>query len=407
MRRQLNVRLLIVALIAGVIAAAADLALYYFLVDVMSARILIPVLVAVFAVILCGAITVYMLIFKESDDDIWFLNGRGMLCIALAICLLVTFFATMLMEWIYDSDVVANRGTSSYIFLQDESGSMDWNDPSLRRYQAIETLMGSGHSNAPYAVYAFDDHCELIRPMGNASQGALQRPTGEWGGGTYLKNAFDVVLADIQSGKLQVGNAPHLIVLTDGEEIHDMDNTLPIDLQTRMKKLGIRVSTIGLAQVDEALLRNIASSTGGSFVMVSDAAELQQGFSTVAMTNKQQNLLSQRLGGTLDAILRILFLVLIGALIGCMKGIACGDEFLLNLLITTGGALIGAVVMEVGLALGLPVLVAQAIYWLLMCVIIHHTKEKIHQISKGDEQMRNSLLTHGSGSPSRSSVQWP
>ena len=111
--------------------------------------------------------------------------------------------------------------------------------------------------------------------------------------------ALDTVVADVETGLLNdgtgigVGLAAALnmlrdstavsrivILLTDGE--HNARSITPLDAADLAKALGVRVYTIGVidtgplarAQVDEALLRNIADSTGGRYFSADNSRSL-------------------------------------------------------------------------------------------------------------------------------------
>ena len=410
---KLNVKLLIASIVAGLVAGIAAVALYQKLEGTMSNRILIPLLFVAFAVILCATVSIWMACFGKGEEAFWFLEGRMMLTIGLVCGLVVLFFSSMLLEWLYDTDFQDQPPSTSYIFVLDESGSMGGNDPSLKRYSAVQDMMDNMAGDLPYAVYMFADSCKQIRPMGDVAQGTVSRPAdAEYTVGvtTYIRNALETVLKDIQNGRLVTGGAPHVILLTDG---YANDMTAYSD-QTVLRKLvneGARVSTVGLGMVDNDLMQWIADKTGGAFLMVDDAADLAQGFTDVATMNSYNNLLSFRTGvrtSVLYLVLRVLFLLVLGAVVGCLKGIACGQDFLLILLVTVAGALLGAVVMEVCHYFGSQEFIPQLIYWILLSATPGQEKLPTYRTSRGSMQIQSSVVTHaGKGaSSSRGRIEW-
>lgn len=405
-----NVKLLIFSIIAGVVAAVVDVLLYRGLVDTMSARVLIPLLFAIFAVIVGATVSVYMAFFGEGAEGVLFLDGRTMLIIGTACVLVLLFFASMLLEWIYDSEHTRTQASTSYIFVLDESGSMYGSDPNLERYSAVQTVMDNMSDDTLYAVYMFSNECVQIRPMADATGGTLVRPDDAdttMMGSTYMRDALETVLDDIKSGKLNAGQAPHVILLTDGYA-SDMSTLTGQAVLRAMKKENIRVSTVGLGQVDRTLMQKIANATGGSFVMVNNAADLAQGFTNVAVVDTQRDLLSDRPGtGALYFFLRVLFLVVLGALMGCLKGIACGDDFVLNLLVTVGAALVGALLMELLLSFAVPAIIPQIIFWILMSITLNRIPLPSYTTSHGSMQVQSPFVTHSGGSSaSGSKIQW-
>lgn len=410
---KLNVKLLIASIVAGVVAAIGAAWLYNSLESTMSNRILIPLLFVAFAVILCGTISVWMACFGKGDEAFWFLEGRMMLTIGLICGLVVLFFSSMLLEWLYDTDFRDQAPSTSYIFVLDESGSMGGNDPSYKRYSAVQDVMDNMTEDLPYAVYMFADDCKQIRPMGNTSEGPVHRPSDAnyaIGVTTYIQNALKTVLADIQSGKLETGGAPHVILLTDGYA-NDMSAYSDQTVLRELANEGARVSTVGLGMVDHDLMQWIADKTGGAFLMVDDATDLAQGFADVATMNSHNNLLSFRTGvrtGVLYLVLRVLFLLVLGAVVGCLKGIACGQDFLLILLVTMAGALVGAVLMEVCHYFGSQEFIPQLIYWILLSVTPGQEPLPTYRSSHGSMQIQSSVVTHAGKNPAanRGRIEW-
>lgn len=410
---RLNIQLFIVSVVAGVIATIVDVLMYHVLGEVMSPRILIPLLVIIFSLILCAAVSVYMAFFGNGEEMCFMLDGRVMLTIGLVCGVVLLFFVSMLLEWIYDSDSKTVPQSTSYIFILDESGSMSGNDPQFERYDAVQTVMDEMTTDCPYAVYIFSNDCVLIRPMSNSEGGQVSRPfdaDSTMMGGTYLRNALETVLADIQSGKLAAGDAHHVILLTDGYA-SDMSIFHGQKVLRTMESEGIRVSTVGLGAVDKYLMQRIANKTGGTFLMVENATDLAQSFANVTKVNSQRNLLSVRSGVNSDAlyfILRILFLVIIGAILGCLKAMACGDDCFLVFLVSVAAALVGALVIEVGLLAGLPEFLPQIVFWVLLSLTPNRIPLPTYRHSSGSVQVQSSYATHSSGgNPSvPEQIQW-
>lgn len=408
----IDIKLLIATLIAGIVGAFIDVMLYKAMLDTVSQPFLIALLVLIFAIIICVTISVVMAISGNGSDSFFFLEGRVALSIALAVCLVLVFFLSMLLEWIYDTDRQVQVSDTSYVFILDESGSMDSNDPSLERYSAVSTVMNTMPDTFPYAVYMFSNECVQIRPMADASAGPLVRPADAdetMMGSTYILNALEVVYEDIKNGSLNAGNHPHVILLTDGCA-SDMTIFTDTSILRQMNRANIRVSTVGLGIVDEYLMEKIAKKTGGTFLTVSDASQLASGFTSVATVHSQRDLLSVRNMVSSDflyLLLRILFLTLIGGAISCMKAIACGDDIMRVLLVGLVGAFVGALIVEIGLLLGIPEAVVQFIYWMLLSVTVRSLPKRTYRYSSGSMQMQSPFVSHNSGSGSSGGkIKW-
>lgn len=381
---KLDLKVLIATAVAGLVAFFIDQALYAALVDALPRPVLIAILVVVLAAICCIVISVMVSITDGTQDEFLFLDSRAMICVGLVVCLLIMFPATMLLEWIYDHEEVKPAGASSYIFILDESGSMASNDPNYERYKAVETVANTMSSDFPYAVYMFSNDCVRIRDMASVSAGKVYRPSdadNTMMGGTYISYALTCVFNDIQSGQLNVGDHPQVILLTDGYA-SDMNFFMGKGILKDYSKAGIMISAVGLGTVDEDLMTEIAEKTGGQYIRVDNASQLSQGFSNATYVDTQRDLLSVRNTAeknVLYLILRIVFLTLIGAMVAFVKALSCANSDSTALILIEGAAaaLVGALLMEIGLAVGLPVFLCRLLYWLLLAVTPHLIVQRV------------------------------
>ncbi len=401
---KLNIKMLIATAIAGLVSFLIDQILYSALVDIVPKPILIAILVAILVLICCGVICGVVMITGSSEDEFLFLDSRGKIFAGLAVCLVVLFLFTMLFEWIYDHEEIKSVSGSSYVFVLDESGSMASNDPTYQRYEAVKAVSRKLASDVPYAVYMFSDDCVQIRDMQLKSAGDVKRPASAdqtMMGNTYINRALTQVYDDLQSGELDGGDHPHVILMTDGYA-SDMGILYGKDILEKYRRAGIVVSTVGLGAVDESLLSEIADETGGQYVLVSDANELAQGFSNVTYFTGNRDLISPRkatANNGLYLFLRILFLTLIGAMVALMKTMACanGDSTLLILVEGAVAGLVGAILMEIGLALDVPTFICRFVYWMGLAVTPQLLRVRTLR-SKGNRKISTSdeILSGGS-----------
>ena len=390
---KLDLKLLIATAIAGLAGFIVTQILYTVMVDSVARPLLIAILVAIVALIVCAVISVVVSITGTSMDEFLFLEGRGPLSIALVVCLVVLMLLGALLEWIYDHETVTSATPTSYIFVLDESGSMESNDPELLRYEAVNTVVSTLSADVPYAVYMFSSDCELIREMAPNTSGNVVRPDNVEMGNTNINNALKVVYSDLQSGKLEGGKRPLVVLLTDGYA-SDMGWFIGKSILRDYKAAKITVSPVGLGIVDEALMTEIAEKTKGQFVLVNDASQLSQGFANATTMNADRDLISTRnvvQKNFLYLILRVLFLTLIGAAVAFMRALACADDSntVLILCVGTGAAFVTALIMDLGLSIGLPVFLCRLLYWLALTVTPMMVAERTYTL-KGDRQIKTS-----------------
>ena len=294
---------------------------------------------------------------------------------ALLLCLLgaaLLFGLGALFQWLYGTDFRRQpTAPTSYVFVIDDSGSMSGSDPDGKRYQAISELLSDAAPDFPYMVYRFADGPALVKPMAPVSEGvpALEPQAG---GQTAIQAALTQVLDDRESGVWDGGASPRVVLLTDGYAT-DVGLFHPIrSLLRRYQKAGASVSTVGLGDADERLLQRIAGSTGGVFLDVADASGLSRAMEEAALRSAGRDLLSDRSVprlGWLYALLRILFVTLLGAVLGSLALIPYGfaEDPALTLLSAAGKALLGAAALEAGICgLGLP----EGLMWLLLWLLL-------------------------------------
>ncbi|CAH1223239.1 hypothetical protein PAECIP111893_04938 [Paenibacillus plantiphilus] len=175
------------------------------------------------------------------------------------------------------------RGTSTemtfidVMLIIDSSGSMDWNDPTDIRKTAAKNFIDGLIPGSRVGVVVgdraglvdFDDRAKLVHPLtDNYAAVKSSIETIDSVGGTDIGAGVDVANQELidnsDDERIKVE-----ILLTDGEGDYSSAHT-----QEAIAN-GITIYTIGLgSSVDEALLKNIAGSTGGQYFHASDASEL-------------------------------------------------------------------------------------------------------------------------------------
>lgn len=273
---------------------------------------------------------------------------------AFVLLLLLSAFFEFLYGWMGTS---SKQQVSSYLFVIDNSGSMEKNDPSGMRYEAIEKMLENKEPEFSYGIYHFADTAKLVRNMAPIHEGAPEQEVVN-GGGTAVIRALDTILRDLDAGRLALSNHCRMILLSDGYAT-DVDDTSRYECIRKLEQFadrGISISTVGMTgDVDTQLLMLAADKTGGTYVSVQEVEQLEQGMRRAAQTEEgNKNLLGYRSKGASDllsAVLRIAFLVCLGVLIAVEKTVVCERFLNTNSVLVSsiiGGTLAG-ICLEVGM----------------------------------------------------------
>lgn len=283
----------------------------------------------VFAILLCLLI---VFIVKKLGHD----NERATMIRDMAIVLLAIFVSSMLFEFLYEIGLnVEMSEPDSYILMIDDSGSMADNDPNTQREKAIATLVRDKSENFKYSIYVFSDDVKKIRDMQPKSYGFTGIDLNTEGG-TAMFGCLKKVLSDISTGNLKTDSATRVILLSDGYAGDE-----PLFKHKLLKEYienDIVISTIGLGTgVDTSTMKHIAEYTGGVYIHVDDASMLDTAMLDASIQTSTRNLLGFRgfcKTDVLHAVLRVLFLLVIIALIYILKIYSYGKYYNPNLILS-------------------------------------------------------------------------
>ncbi len=266
--------------------------------------------------------------------------------------LLILTVVTVGLEFLYELGVSKIAEPTSYIFLIDDSGSMEGNDPENKRASAISEIMAGQEVGFPYAVYKFTDESTCLKELSPYSAGDHFEFLSY--GGTNIIWSLKTVVQEILQNRSAAGENVRILLLSDGD-----DNYFALGKRKVIRDCvdnGISVSTISFGSLTgNRLLRSLAESTGGVYIHSVDAVDLQADMTSAVTMSSARNLISERYMIRLNwlyTILRILFLTVMGVIWSMMKLFAyCGrdtDGILpLSLLL----CVLGAVLTEVLFAL--------------------------------------------------------
>lgn len=230
--------------------------------------------------------------------------------VLIALGLAVAFFAlSILFDYLYELGETRVMKPTSYIFLIDDSGSMLETDPEFLRVEAIHDIMSDADPDMPYAVYSFTSDVTMLKDMSTYDEGDEFVFYSD--GSTDIIKAVSGVLDDIENGKIDGGDSPRILLLSDGNSFaFGKGNVI-----RRCNRNGVTICTVSFPNYND-LLKDLANRTGGVYVdsdNTDDLNEMMEGAITANISAR--DILSYRLPVVNDglyAFLRILFLIILG-----------------------------------------------------------------------------------------------
>lgn len=372
--RKFNLPVLAVSLLAGGASWAVCALIYDALVQSAPRPALIGLMFGILA--LAVAAGVFLVSYFSGTFQRNLITGGSTAAVlaALAVILVLVAAVGALFQWLYSlRDGIRPSRPTSYVFLIDDSGSMSDSDPHGLRYTAIDQALAEQDGSFPYMVYSFASRVTLRRPMGPVSAGGEEdhpRPDGQ----TAIRGVLERVISDYEQGLWTGGAAPKVVLLSDGVPT-DFTSAPEIDgILERYRQAGITISTVGMEEVDAAMMTHIATSTGGVYVDIHDSSGLGEAMSSAARRQTRDDLFTARTGGgPLYGALRVLFLALLGVAVGLTAAVAYGQLDCVKMIFLTSLAksVLGALLMELGTSLlALPERGLWLVLWLLIAATL-------------------------------------
>ena len=384
-QRGMYLAVFVASIVAGIIGLVVSSIIYGITKEILWSPLAVGISFAVFATtfILCMAIV--SVLFQLGKKE--FSRG-GETAILPFLFIIGTLILGTLFEFIYEVDFFSQiRGyqePTAYIFLIDNSGSMEVSDPEAFRYDAIEKIISQKPDDFPYAVYGFSDGVWTQRELSPAYEGVGELDSTP-GGGTAIRGTLDKFFEDYENGlKEQLGSSPKILLLSDGEATDvgffaHIDKTL-----SNYSKADLPVSTVGLGDcIDEDLMHQIADETGGVYISSQDVDQLesamQNAISQYSKNRYARTLYTRRKVpslGVLYAIMRIFFTGILSVGISLSMLFVAkdspADEKLIVLSSIATGVLSG-LIMEMGInLLNLPPSIIRIVFFILTALTFIH-----------------------------------
>ena len=387
MKSHINKTVALMSVFAGVLSWFGCHYIYTTYSDKLSESVMIGSLCAVlFAAVFLTVLLGSMITGSFNKESELFVDFGHMA--AYFICSLIGIFVLVMgLEFIYECNPnIKSIEPTSYIFVIDESGSMSGNDPGGLRYEAIPEIMKAAKEGFPYMVYTFSDDTQIIRDMAPLDAEYEPIPVNS-DDGTAICGTILRILQDYKNSVWDGGSNPKVVFLTDGSAT-DLSNVflwfrgnMP-EFNAALEEyynLGINISTVGLGSVDREIMTKMAETTGGVFVNIQNASDLASAMKTAASSYSDRNLLSIRYmkhWDTLYGFLRILFLTIIGTVIGSLMLLAYMEDSSIPIIIVSSiiCSLIGSVLFEIGLKIG----VYQSLLWIVLWALFSLTPGHIY-----------------------------
>lgn len=185
------------------------------------------------------------------------------------------------------------------VFCMDSSGSMMWNDPSDLRIAAAQYYVDKMSPDDRAAVVDFDTSAQLM-PPGNPFGDHLSMNYAtiksnldqiDSIGGTGISTGMNLSNVELRDNG-DPAHIPIIILLTDAQNNDPIDNSFCLNEANISASMGIKIFTIGLTingSIEEQLLRDVASITGGKYFPAPDPSYLEAIYEEISIIVENQS----------------------------------------------------------------------------------------------------------------------
>lgn len=286
-------------------------------------------------------------------------NGRDGWKLLVPASLVLFLVAGIALQFVYGLYFGKVKPPQDILLVVDTSGSMTETDPEGESRLAIRNLIQSLEPDKRIAIITFNHRADVLQtlvPVSDQSSkdevlallDGMPAPDGE----TNIAAALAVSMEQI-SAVAGEGRSSAVILISDGYSDVDMDQMLK-PYQTE----SVGIHTIGMNAKDRQgneLLKGIAKRTGGAFYLVDEVQSLSNVVTQIYRSTQTWHLVGERMGALADsayyAVVRVVCVVLLGALLGLAVGSIFDNRYLVRSYIVGGalGGLIAGCVLEFGL----------------------------------------------------------
>ena len=378
----LNKGVLVISAAAGVVGSFVSGLIYRIISPMMWSPLAVGISFMIFAAVLIGIMGVVNLLNDNLGFHVSKFHDGGQIILTLIGFILGALILGTLFEFIYEMNFFEGKKgyqePTSYVFLIDNSGSMDSSDPENVRYAAITQIISGKEDSFPYAVYGFSNGVEVMRELAPISAGNNEL-TGIASGGTEIRGTLTRLYEEYENGlKDQLGEAPKFLLLSDGYAT-DIGWFSSINkILKEYAKTNIEISTVGLGEADDELMQQIADDTGGVYISVNDVNQLEQSMSQ-AISKSGANKYARTLYtlrnvpslNFLYALMRIVFTAILGVGISCSMLFATGKGDDSDKIVTTSiitGVLAGLALELLINGIPLPPNLVRYLYFILVAL---------------------------------------
>jgi len=173
-----------------------------------------------------------------------------------------------------------------FVFVIDNSGSMDWNDKTNERYKGLNNLVdGPWKSDDHGLMVPFGSYYKVINQFSGdkyiLKNNIKIAKTTNVGGGTMIGPAFIEAVNQLKNNS----NNKAIILLTDGDT---GDSSAPSKLNELAKQDGIQVCALGLGGANEQYLTTLSNQVGG-YIQIQSANDIPKIFQNNYLALKCQS----------------------------------------------------------------------------------------------------------------------
>ena len=272
--------------------------------------------------------------------------------------LVMVFLLGTVLQFIYGVDISGAKKINDVVMLIDTSSSMVNTDPQNKRFEAVRSLMDKMALDNRVSIFVFNDNVINVQQMANVTD-ALKIETEDKlkaysiaSGRTNIKGALEDAMTHIMQNTLQ-DRAAMVILLSDGGDNYNLENSFADNIKP-YKDGDIPIFTVGMEGNDYNLLRKLSQNTGGKYYSLDNAEGLDNVFTRIYMEKDLRLLVGQRNGRTsssiIYAIMRILFLTIIGAAVGFSVGLLLDNRYIAKGFAIGGivSGIIAGLILEIG-----------------------------------------------------------